>query len=52
MNHLDARAYDEENEKEERADVVNVMEAMAYHYSHDLQAEKEKKLYINEKRKD
>lgn len=43
---------DEENEKEERADVVHVIEAMAYHLSHDLQLSKELKMYKNELRKD
>jgi hypothetical protein len=42
---------DEENEKEERADVVHVMEAMSYHYAHDLQLSKEKKMIYNELRK-
>jgi len=43
---------DEENEKEERADVVHVMEAMAYHFAHDLQLSKELKMYVNETRTD
>lgn len=43
---------DEENEKEERADVVHVMEAMAYHFAHDLHKSKELKMYVNEKRTD
>jgi len=43
---------DEENEKEERADVVHVMEAMAYHLAHDLQLSKELKMFKNEVRKD
>ena len=43
---------DEENEKEERADVVHVMEAMAFHNAHDLQLSKELKMYKNELRTD
>ena len=43
---------DEENEKEERADVVHVMEAMAYHQAHDLQLSKELKMIYNEIRND
>ena len=43
---------DEENEKEEMTDVVHVIEAMAYHFVHDLQLSKELKMYKNETRND
>lgn len=43
---------DEENEKTERADIVHVIEAMSYHDGFDLQAEKERKMKINEQRTD
>lgn len=42
---------DKFNENEELADISHVCDSYAQHYGIDLPAEKERKMYVNEKRK-